>query len=197
MSLESQSPQDAAIQVLSGLRGARTALQRIQAQTRAREPGGSRTTSVQSPKDPMPSTDTGRCWSVLSSCRNGGGEGQGSGSQLTGHTVDGFEGPQDAHGADGRQVDVLKVQRVLDHPAEKGGRVRDTAGGTLRAHLCPQLPRGERHPGSESLLWPTQLCGLGCHLFCKGTWWHLPPTALGIPVNAVGGRANGGALGPH
>lgn len=141
---------------------------------------------MQSLKDPMPSTDTGRCWSVLSSCRNGGGEGQGSGSQLTGHTVDGFEGPQDAHGADGRQVDVLKVQRVLDHPAEKGGRVRDTAGGTLRAHLCPQLPRGERHPGSESLLWPTQLCGLGCHLFCKGTWWHLPPTALGIPVNAVG-----------
>lgn len=48
------------------------------------------------------------------------GLGQGWGHQLTGHTVDGFEGPQDAHGTDGRQVDVLEVQGVLDHPAKRG-----------------------------------------------------------------------------
>lgn len=51
--------------------------------------------------------------------------------QLTGYTVDGFEGPQDTHSADSRQVDVLKVQRVFDHPMKKGeneGQYRKSSG---------------------------------------------------------------------
>lgn len=57
----------------------------------------------------------------LAECVSGRvGRGQGRGRLLTGHTVDGFEGPQDAHSADGRQVDVLEVQGVLDHPAKRG-----------------------------------------------------------------------------
>lgn len=74
----------------------------------------------------------------------------GEGRQLTGHTVDGFEGPQDTHSADGGQVDVLKVQRVLHHPVEKGEESEDGVGGTggatgqtqrsLATHTHPYVP---------------------------------------------------------
>lgn len=38
--------------------------------------------------------------------------------QLTRHTVDGFEGPQDTDSTDRRQVNVLEVQGILHHPAK-------------------------------------------------------------------------------
>lgn len=38
--------------------------------------------------------------------------------ELTGNPVDCFERPQYPDCSDGRQVDVLQVQRVFDHPGE-------------------------------------------------------------------------------
>ena len=66
--------------------------------------------------------------------------GQGRGHQLTGHTVDGFEGPQDAHGADGRQVDVLEVQGVLDHPAKRGEKSEAWSTRDSRTTAGPATP---------------------------------------------------------
>lgn len=37
--------------------------------------------------------------------------------KLTGNAVDGSQRAQDAHRPDGRQADVVSVQRVLQHPA--------------------------------------------------------------------------------
>lgn len=42
--------------------------------------------------------------------------------RLTGNPVDGSQRAQDAHGPDGRQADVVSVQRVLQHSARGGGR---------------------------------------------------------------------------
>lgn len=86
----------------------------------------------------------------------------GGGHRLTGHSVDGFEGPQDAHSADGRQVDVLKVQRVLHHPVERG-EGEDGAGGP-GTHTHPRVPspawgggvgKEGQNPGcAQSTVWP-------------------------------------------
>lgn len=47
-------------------------------------------------------------------------------SILTWDSVDGFEGTEDPHGPNGRQVDVLQVQGVLHHPEGGGTQTRDT-----------------------------------------------------------------------
>lgn len=41
-------------------------------------------------------------------------------TRLTWHPVNCFERPQHPHCSDGREVDVLQVQRVLDHPGKWG-----------------------------------------------------------------------------
>lgn len=40
--------------------------------------------------------------------------------KLTGNPVDGSQRAQDAHGPDGRQADVVSVQRVLQHSVGRG-----------------------------------------------------------------------------
>lgn len=45
--------------------------------------------------------------------------------RLTGNPVDGSQRAQDAHGPDGRQADIVSVQRVLQHSRE--GRKRRKA----------------------------------------------------------------------
>lgn len=64
--------------------------------------------SPKKPDMPVRWVVTGHIWAHICSV-----------ARLTGHAVDGFEGPQDSHGADGRQVDVLQVQGILDHSAER------------------------------------------------------------------------------
>lgn len=39
-------------------------------------------------------------------------------TRLTWHPVNCFEWPQHPHCSDGREVDILQVQRVLDHPGK-------------------------------------------------------------------------------
>lgn len=108
----------------------------------------------------------------------------GEGRQLTGHTVDGFEGPQDTHGADGRQVDVLQVQRVLHHPVENRveregccRRKRQSRGPPRRGlwpptlpQVCPRLPgRGKWGKEVRIGLCPSPLRGLGLSLPLSGS----------------------------
>lgn len=69
---------------------------------------------------------------------------------LTGDSVDGPQGPQDAHGADGREADVVSIQGIFHHPGGKTSRavrmgVREWESGKSS---LPASPRGVKftHP---------------------------------------------------
>lgn len=61
---------------------------------------------------------------------------------LTGHPVDGSEGPKHPDSADGREADVLKVEGVLQHA------VTDTQGHrvSLKASHFPAWPHPRHAP---------------------------------------------------
>lgn len=74
--------------------------------------------------------------------------------RLTGNPVDGSQRAQDAHGPDGRQADVVSVQRVLQHSAgkgrglEEGKESRHGVTGILIMGLT--LPKPRRSAGNPA-----------------------------------------------
>lgn len=75
--------------------------------------------------------------------------------RLTGNPVDGSQRAQDTHGPDGRQADVVSVQRVLQHSAGRGGDWRE--GGKESRHgvtgiliMGLTLPKPRRSAGNPA-----------------------------------------------
>lgn len=83
---------------------------------------------------------------------------------LTGHTVDGAEGPQHTHCPDGREAHVVSVQRILHH----AGGQRDGLSG--RASEPPGAPPGAVPLTAICVCPATLLLAPGAQDACRVPW---------------------------